>query len=168
MKCCPAINQRVSPESLSTLTMVFLVIGYLHIAIASTMRTHDWEYMDALYFWMVTLTTVGFGDMNIPIREHGGWFPYRLGGLALIAGLIDSLSSWMKSRKVALEKVKSIARKISQRGQDPNDNVYEQRMKVYDNNQDCHQNNKFFCYCFVKNVSIKPGIVNFRRLKLYI
>merc|ERR1712046_537749 len=98
-KSCPTVNQRLSPESLSTLTMMFFMIGYLHIAVGRTMRQNNWSYIDALYFWMVTLTTVGFGDLNLPLEQHGPYFIYRIIGLALLAGVIDSLVGWLKSRR---------------------------------------------------------------------
>ena len=113
------------------------MIGYLHIAVGRTMRQNDWSYIDALYFWMVTLTTVGFGDLNIPLWQHAPFFPYRVFGLALLAGVIDSLSKWMKSRKAALERITSISRNVSQIDLTPSYptdcNMYGEDMTSFDN-----------------------------------
>ena len=109
---CPALNQRLSPLSLSTLTMIILMIGYVHIAVGTTMLENDWSYIDALYFWMVTLTTVGFGDLNLPLEEQGIYFPYRVVGLALLAGVVDSLTSWIRSRKKHFNRLATMAKNM--------------------------------------------------------
>ena len=79
------------------------MIAYLHIGVAINIFCYEgWTYVDSLYFWMVTFTTVGFGDKLLPLDGQIKLIPYRLFGLSLVAGIIDSLVSWMKKHRAAL------------------------------------------------------------------
>lgn len=56
--------------------------------------------IDSIYFWIVTFTTVGFGDIVISVDDQENFLMaclvvYRTFGLALLAGLIDSLVAWV-------------------------------------------------------------------------
>lgn len=94
---------------LSTVTIVFFFIGYLHIGVfTSLIPILDWTYIDSLYFWFVTFTTVGFGDMSYPINNSQYLVMiYRMFGLALLAGLIDSAILWANNRRKELEHIKT-------------------------------------------------------------
>ena len=96
-------RNNVSTEALSLITMSFIMIAYLHIGVAINIFCYEgWTYVDSLYFWMVTFTTVGFGDKLLPLDGQIKLIPYRLFGLSLVAGIIDSLVSWMKKHRAAL------------------------------------------------------------------
>ena len=65
--------------------------------------------IDSIYFWIVTFTTVGFGDIVISVDDQENFLMaclvvYRTFGLALLAGLIDSLVAWVNVRKEELKK----------------------------------------------------------------
>jgi voltage-gated potassium channel len=57
-------------------------------------RVEKWSYVDAVYFSVVTLTTVGYGDMA-PQTDAGKLFTvgYILIGLGVIAAFISSVAS---------------------------------------------------------------------------
>ena len=68
-----------------------------------------WMLIDSIYFWIVTFTTVGFGDIVISVDDQENFLMaclvvYRTFGLALLAGLIDSLVAWVNVRKEQLKK----------------------------------------------------------------
>ena len=66
-----------------------------------------WTFIDSIYFWFVTFTTVGFGDVIEPLESEVDYvIPlvlYRIFGLTLLAGVIDSMVAWLKVRKKALK-----------------------------------------------------------------
>ena len=99
-------------ESVSlTLTMAvfvaFLSIGIWH----NTMDESDHHtIVDIIYFWVVSFTTVGFGDIGhsieFEIRHAYELTAYRVFGLSLVAAIIDSVIECIESRQ------KSIAREM--------------------------------------------------------
>ena len=105
------LGERVSPELLSAITITVVLVLYIHVGIVVSMSREDWTYVDATYFWIVTFTTVGFGDQTMEIRVlQGALIVYRMFGLALLAGVIDSLVAWIKMRKEQLKKIEEAAR----------------------------------------------------------
>ena len=112
LKRSKRVRDNVSPEMLSVLTMTFMVLIFLHIGVLRLMVNFDWTYIDSLYFWMVTFTTVGFGDQLLPQDEQNRLIIHRLVGLALIAGIIDSIVAWIKSRKSKLPQLKKLLSKM--------------------------------------------------------
>ena len=72
----------------------------------------NWSSVDCLYFWIVTFTTVGFGDKNFPLDveiDHLYELLFlRVFGLSFIAGIIDSINKYIKYRN------KDIGRRSSQ------------------------------------------------------
>lgn len=78
-----------NPEFRHLLTLVMLVLG------AGTVFYHTvegWRWLDALYFSLVTLATVGFGDLS-PQTDFGKIFTmlYILVGLGLLAAFVNVL-----------------------------------------------------------------------------
>ena len=63
----------------------------------------DWTIIASVYYWIVTFTTVGFGDIVEPIEVQVNYIVplelYRIFGLTLLAGVIDSTAAWLKKRK---------------------------------------------------------------------
>ncbi len=58
--------------------------------------SEDWEWIDALYFSVVTMATVGYGD-HVPVSAAGKIFtiPYILISVTLFLMLANSLSHYL-------------------------------------------------------------------------
>ena len=54
--------------------------GYIHVGVFINISVDGWSYLDSIYYWIVTFTTVGFGDKLQEIRIQGLMLPYRLFG----------------------------------------------------------------------------------------
>lgn len=63
-------------------------------------RVEHWRLLDALYFTIITLTTVGYGDLT-PKTDAGKIFTivYIFVGISLISGFIILLSEHSKKLK---------------------------------------------------------------------
>ena len=62
------ILKREEPRRLQTKSLVFLVsLTLVLIAVNGSvmMGPYEWTFVEAVYFWFVTLTTIGFGDYTI-------------------------------------------------------------------------------------------------------
>ena len=72
-------------------TLLFLLLGCLWYPLVE-----KWTVVDALYFSVVTLTTVGYGDMG-PSTDASKIFTtlWSFFGVALIAALISIVSEWI-------------------------------------------------------------------------
>ena len=55
------------------------------------MPAEDWSYGDSLYFYVVTFTTVGFGDLTPSARYI--CVPFTLLGLAAISNILHATAS---------------------------------------------------------------------------
>ena len=106
------IPKLIQDDSTVKLLCVFvlagLVIVFLLTSTTLMIYSQGWDFHDSIYFWYVTLTTVGFGDY-IP---YGGRKPpsdfltvlfyigtyYLLFGLALVASLIQCISDLLQGR----------------------------------------------------------------------
>ena len=94
----PRQKSNASPEALSALLLVLVFLVYIHIGVAKTMTFNDWSYVDSIYFWAITFSTVGFGDLLHDTSEQNQLMPYRLIGLILISGLIVCVLRWQQRR----------------------------------------------------------------------
>jgi Ion channel. len=67
---------------------------------------------DSIYLWIVTFTTVGFGDVLQPLDVQVDWalplLVYRIFGLAMLAGVIDSLMDYVDDRKAEVAEKKRL------------------------------------------------------------
>ena len=65
----------------------------------------DLNYVDNIYFWFVTFSTIGFGDITYDVSDwEYSLMVYRLVGLTLLAGIIDSIVVWLKERRKKLKR----------------------------------------------------------------
>jgi hypothetical protein len=84
------------PETRALLVMFCLV---LVIGIAFYMGAERWTFIDSLYFCVVTLGTVGYGDIT-PQTEVGRLFTvaYIIVGLGIIGGFFATLGKLIDAR----------------------------------------------------------------------
>jgi len=70
-----------------------------------------WRWLDALYFSMISLTTVGYGDLA-PETDFGKIFTmlYILTGIGIIFGFINTFYKYHRSGQRKLRKKLKIAR----------------------------------------------------------
>ena len=80
-----------------------LVLGFLAIVGTGTVFYHfaeGWSYIDSLYFTVVMLTTVGFGDLH-PTTEFSRMFTvlFILVGVSFILGFLNFIMSRTVQRR---------------------------------------------------------------------
>lgn len=99
-----------SEEFLSIITMTLLFIGFLACGILhdSMTKREKHSLVDITYFWIVSLTTVGFGDISHSLEfeiEHAYELTvYRVFGLSLVAGIIESIQAYIALRNETLRR----------------------------------------------------------------
>jgi len=73
--------------------LVFLTIGTILFGTVAYAAIEGWGPIDALYFSVVTLATVGFGDLH-PTTDFGKLFTvgYIVFGVGIIAGFASELT----------------------------------------------------------------------------
>lgn len=111
----------VSDELLSVISIHLIFLGFLWGGIwyGIWKGTNDWSYIDVIYFWFVTFTTCGYGDMTYSIQvEVDNIFEhtiYRLFGLALLSAIINAIASYINYRTEIKKKVDKVEMKIDER-----------------------------------------------------
>lgn len=80
--------------------LLFWVVIVIAIGTAFYARVEHWRVLDALYFTIITLTTVGYGDFA-PKTDAGKIFTmvYIFVGISLISGFIILLGEHSKKVK---------------------------------------------------------------------
>ncbi|XP_043826539.1 potassium channel subfamily K member 4 isoform X2 [Dromiciops gliroides] len=110
------LKWRVQPALVRSLSaLLFLVVGCLLFVLAPMFvfrYMEDWSTLEALYFIIVTLTTVGFGDFvaganpeqEFPAYQPIVWF-WILMGLAYFASILTMIGNWLRvvSRRTRAE-----------------------------------------------------------------
>ena len=73
--------------------LFYWVAGFLGMGTWFYARVEGWSVLDSLYFYVITLTTVGYGDFS-PQTPAGKIFTiiYILVGLGLISGFVILLA----------------------------------------------------------------------------
>uniref|UniRef100_A0A8C5K4W6 Potassium channel subfamily K member 4 n=1 Tax=Jaculus jaculus TaxID=51337 RepID=A0A8C5K4W6_JACJA len=87
--------------------VLFLVIGCLLFVLTPTFvfcYMENWSKLESIYFVIVTLTTVGFGDYVAgadPKQEHPAYQPlvwfWILLGLAYFASVLTTIGNWLRA-----------------------------------------------------------------------
>jgi voltage-gated potassium channel Kch len=95
--------------------LVFLVVITLLSGTLFYSQVEGWSVMDALYFSVTTLTTVGLGDLA-PTTTIGKLFTviYIFAGLSIILGFIDTVAKETLGRRGS-------SRRSSEEGQEDED-----------------------------------------------
>jgi voltage-gated potassium channel len=77
----------------ATRGIVFLAGAILLIGTVFYANAEGWRWLDALYFSVITLTTIGFGDV-VPTSDGAKLFTvvYSLVGIGIIAAFVTSLA----------------------------------------------------------------------------
>ncbi|XP_074129458.1 potassium channel subfamily K member 4 isoform X4 [Sminthopsis crassicaudata] len=100
------LKWKVQPALVRSLSaMLFLLVGCLLFVLAPMFAfryIEGWSSLEALYFIIVTLTTVGFGDYvagtkpeQFPAYQPMVWF-WILMGLAYFASILTMIGNWLR------------------------------------------------------------------------
>ena len=91
----------ISVISTSFIFFLFMLLVVWHDKNINELQ--NWSWIDTIYFWLVTFTTVGFGDVHFPLEVEIDHFYvlvlYRVFGLSFLAGIIESIHDYIKYRK---------------------------------------------------------------------
>lgn len=116
-KFCSNNNSMISEELLSVISIsscffFFLVLGYWH---RGAIKDTEISIISYTYYWIVTFTTVGFGDMYLYTFEEEVThifvlLLYRLFGLSIVSGIIASVENYVSHKQGQLrEKTRILA-----------------------------------------------------------
>ncbi|KAL3114613.1 hypothetical protein niasHT_014420 [Heterodera trifolii] len=91
------------PGPYTKMFVLSLLLFYmLSMAVLFTRLQHGWNLLDSLYFTLITLVTIGFGDFCPPsniaeggdsANHYGGWILFILVGLTLCTLTVDLVGS---------------------------------------------------------------------------
>eukprot|EP00111_Clytia_hemisphaerica_P003038 TCONS_00008633-protein len=106
-RCCFKEKPVISESLMTTISIFILFIGYVAIGCLLCAGLNNLTLFESIYFWIVTFSTVGFGDITTPLTVQVDWaiplMAYRIFGLAMLAGVIDSLIEYIDLRKEAVQ-----------------------------------------------------------------
>jgi potassium channel subfamily K len=128
----------MSQRSLMLQTILFL--AYVLAAGGVYSRIENWSYLDANYFVVVTLFTIGFGDL-VPTTHLGRslFFPFAVGGILFVGVIIANIRTLVLesgSVKVSTRLVEKARYKAIKRG-NPDQGILKLRgVKKRDTNAD--------------------------------
>ena len=93
----------MSEELLSAISLLLLLLGYIAVGCVFVAGVEHWTLVKSAYYWGVTFTTVGFGDINQSVETQVKYLAvlvvYRSFRLALLTSFIDSILVWIKVRR---------------------------------------------------------------------
>ena len=86
------------PEFRSIFTLVVITLAFGTIIYHSL---EGWRWLDSLYFSVMTLTTIGFGDFA-PITDSGKIFTimYVFMGLGILLGFINATDEYFRKQQI--------------------------------------------------------------------
>ena len=100
----------ISEQLMSVISIIFIFFCFMLLVVwhDTSIREVKWSLTDTVYFWIVTFTTVGFGDvaypLNVEVEHVYELLVYRVFGLSFLAGIIDSIQMYLKYRNVLLKR----------------------------------------------------------------
>mmetsp|Transcript_3156 Transcript_3156/g.4958 ORF Transcript_3156/g.4958 Transcript_3156/m.4958 type:complete len:381 (+) Transcript_3156:58-1200(+) len=89
---------------------LIFVAGYMFAGVvAYSFLFEDWDVVDALYFSMVTFTTVGYGDIS-PGSQIGRLFTciYAVAGVVIIGAIIGKIGEHVAENQIRITKKKDL------------------------------------------------------------
>ncbi|XP_056294939.1 potassium channel subfamily K member 4 [Pseudoliparis swirei] len=99
------LKRKVRPTTVRVISAVLsILIGCLIFLAVPTVvfqKVEDWSFLESLYFVVITLTTVGFGDY-VPGGREDDWFfkplvwLWIVFGLAYFASILTMIGNWLK------------------------------------------------------------------------
>ncbi|KAM3612594.1 uncharacterized protein V6R79_010768 [Siganus canaliculatus] len=99
------LKHKVRPTTVRVISAVLsILIGCLIFLAVPTVvfqKVEDWTFLESLYFVVITLTTVGFGDY-VPAGGHEGIFfkplvlLWIVFGLAYFASILTMIGNWLR------------------------------------------------------------------------
>ena len=84
------LGRNGAPSCLNVKCLLLAIVYFLLLLLigaASHVKAEDWSYGDGLYFYSITFTTVGFGDL-LPQKERYIAVPFILLGLTAISNIL--------------------------------------------------------------------------------
>ncbi|MBT3691483.1 two pore domain potassium channel family protein [archaeon] len=89
------IERKVITLSILFLLVIFIGSYFYHMA-------EGWSYMDSIYFVVITITTIGYGDF-VPITNFGKIFTifFSFLGIAMAFYIISSINHFMIKKHVS-------------------------------------------------------------------
>uniref|UniRef100_A0A3Q3N8V6 Potassium channel, subfamily K, member 4a n=1 Tax=Mastacembelus armatus TaxID=205130 RepID=A0A3Q3N8V6_9TELE len=99
------LKRKVRPTTVRVISAVLsILIGCLIFLAVPTVvfqKVEDWSFLESLYFVVITLTTVGFGDYVPGGREGGMFFKplvwlWIVFGLAYFASILTMIGNWLR------------------------------------------------------------------------
>ena len=99
-------KEYISDPMTSVISMCFIFLFFMLLVVIhdrNISEMQSWSWIDTFYFWLVTFTTVGFGDVHFPLEVEINHFYelvlFRVFGLSFLAGIIESIHEYIKYRK---------------------------------------------------------------------
>ncbi|XP_029368982.1 potassium channel subfamily K member 4 isoform X2 [Echeneis naucrates] len=100
------LKRKVRPTTVRVISAVLsILIGCLIFLAVPTVvfqKVEDWSFLESLYFVVITLTTVGFGDYVPGGGREGGFFfkplvwLWIVFGLAYFASILTMIGNWLR------------------------------------------------------------------------
>ncbi|XP_049441038.1 potassium channel subfamily K member 4 isoform X2 [Epinephelus fuscoguttatus] len=100
------LKRKVRPTTVRVISAVLsILIGCLIFLAVPTVvfqKVEDWSFLESLYFVVITLTTVGFGDYVPGGRDGSNWFfkplvwLWIVFGLAYFASILTMIGNWLR------------------------------------------------------------------------
>ncbi|KAK5864685.1 hypothetical protein PBY51_015908 [Eleginops maclovinus] len=100
------LKRKVRPTTVRVISAVLsILIGCLIFLAVPTVvfqKVEEWSFLESLYFVVITLTTVGFGDYVPGGGRDGGWFfkplvwLWIVFGLAYFASILTMIGNWLR------------------------------------------------------------------------
>ncbi|RLN89860.1 hypothetical protein BBJ28_00020961 [Nothophytophthora sp. Chile5] len=98
--------QNQESSSRSNIIALLLVLSYVAVGVLVFHYTEKWSVVDAVYYAMVIVTTVGYGDV-VPVTTAGKTFTifFSLYGIFTIGVALGQLASWFVQRQKSITKM---------------------------------------------------------------